>query len=160
MINIEEKNVFTLVKYDKGKESYNDRCGDFVIGRESEMEILYFMDINEFANVVADLRVNTELELTLLINGVNLEDFYFIEDINKNLYEKYSLIYAEFDKLEWEKRELKMKEKEEKLFRIKQEKELEKKQKELRYKKEIEKEEKEKLMQLLQKYPNLNLQNK
>ncbi len=147
------KTIYTLITYTPGESGWYDRCGDWISGRDSELEIHYFNDKQEVGEALGYAQFNnSEGENTLLINGLNPNDCNCI--LPENEAKKLEDEFFEIDQVAFNKRqeleESKKKRIEEEKLRKQQEEDRKKLQEKLR----IEAAEKAELAKLLAKYGN------
>lgn len=91
------KNIYTLIVYLPGEESWLDRCGDYNGGRESELNLSVLTDKLAVADVIAKAKFsNSDNQITLLINGLNIDNQYCADILSD----------ADFFKLEKESDEI------------------------------------------------------
>lgn len=148
-----KQTIYTLIAYIPGEEGWHDRCGDYHSGKESEIKIQYFTDIQSAGEFMGKSRFeDDDTDFTVLINGLNEDESheflsseeqkeleYVSEQIRDISYEKYE----ELKKIKLQKEEeLKIKKAQEESFKKQREKER------------IEQIERAQLAQLQAKYKN------
>ena len=159
MNSITQPTIYTLISYTEGSEGWHDRCGDYITGTPSNLDIQYFNDINALADFIGKAKAynNNDTEFTLLINGIdvnhaiNNDDFltqYCIDFINQEDAKIYDLAENYRTKYTQEK---KQKEEKEKLLQL-QKDELAKQQRQ----KQAEQKERAELAKLIAKYGTTN----
>jgi len=73
------KTIYTLISYKPGEQGWHDRCGDYHRGEDSECTIHYFNDPKQAGEALGQAQFNnSDGENTLLINGLNPDDWYCI----------------------------------------------------------------------------------
>ena len=143
--------IYTLINYVPSEDGWHDRCGDYHKGKESLLKISYFTDKFDIGQALAQAEFkNSNSENSVLINGVNPEDYLDIlsveeqNELGYELDEIYNISYKQIEIL----KEVKFKEDE--ALRIKKEQELKNRQEQERL--QIEDTERKYLAQLLHKY--------
>jgi hypothetical protein len=147
------KNVFTIISYYEGVESWVNRCGDFVNGEPSQFNISYHDNIEDASSIFAKYCFeNSDGQNICLLNGIDINDYDNIEDIQQK--ELHENIYYEFDNLSFNKRIQLEQDEAIKIEQEKQRKISEENLKKIRQKQAIEKNEREQLALLMKKYGN------
>ena len=145
------KTIYTLISYVPGEDGWHDRCGDYHRGKDSELKIQYFQDVESAGEAMGQSRFEEEdTEFTILINGINednYEDFLSKEEGEDLYYTSDKIRDISYEKYEQLKKVKAQKEAEAKLK--KEQEEALKKQKE---KEHIEQAERAQLAQLQAKY--------
>lgn len=147
------KTIYTLISYTPGEDGWHDRCGDYHSGKDSELKVQYFSDIESAGEAMGQNRFeNEDTEFTILINGIdedNYEDFLSKEEGEELYYTSDKIRDISHEKFDQLKKAKAQKEAEAKLK--KEQEEALKKQKE---KERIENAERAQLAQLQAKYGN------
>lgn len=83
------KTIYTLISYVPGEDGWHDRCGDYHRGKDSELKIQYFQEVESAGEAMGQSRFEEEdTEFTILINGINednYEDFLSKEEAEAKL---------------------------------------------------------------------------
>lgn len=143
--------IYTLISYTPGESGWHDRCGDWISGKDSELQIHYFNDAKEAGKALGYAHFNNwEGENTLLINGIDPDDCDCIisEEEAKKLEEHYSEILD----IASDTRSLLEEEKKKRLAEQELKRKQEEEQKKLEQQLRIEAKEKAELAKLLAKY--------
>ncbi len=143
--------IYTLISHTPGEEGWYDRCGDYQPGKESELEIHYFTEKKQAGEALGDAQFNNqEGENTLLINGINPDDWHYIlsEEEGKKLEDEF----FEIDQIAFNKRQELEAERKKRIEEEKLRKQQEEERKKLQEKLRIEAAEKAELAKLLAKY--------
>lgn len=145
------KTIYTLISYKPGEQGWHDRCGDYHSGEDSECSIHYFNDPKEAGEALGKAQFNNnDGENTLLINGLNPDDWYSVlsDEEGKELEDSF----FEIDQISFNHRQKLQEEAQRKIEEEKQRKiqaeNLKKRQEQTR----IENQERAQLAELLKKY--------
>lgn len=148
-----KKTIYTLIAYLPDVAGWHDRSGDYHYGKESEIKIQYFTDIQNAGESMGEMKfINEDFEFTLLVNGLNEDEQHeFLSVVEQQEMEEVcqqirDISYTKVKLL----KEIKHQQEEAEKLRKEQEAELMKKRELAR----IEQREREQLAQLQEKYLN------